>query len=137
MEKFKSPKGNTRFTKEIKNIKIKSKDNESFHYSKSQNVGKNHSYKEIISVKNKKVLKGYKKYYMYSNHTLQYGDVFNPFIVNFPRRSYILCSPSNLGIPIIGKILPIAGALPIPEESIDATFVQGNEGTATTVDPTE
>ena len=54
MEKFKSPKGNTRFTKEIKNIKIKSKDNESFHYSKSPNVGKNHSYKEIISVKNKK-----------------------------------------------------------------------------------
>ena len=54
MEKFKSPKGDIRFTKEIKHIKIKSKDNESFHYSKSPNVGKNHSYKEIISIKNNK-----------------------------------------------------------------------------------
>ena len=54
MEKFKSPKGDTRFSKEIKQIKIKSKDNESFHYSKSPNVGKNHSYKEIVSLKNSK-----------------------------------------------------------------------------------
>ena len=58
----------------------------------------------------------YKNYYIYSNHTLQYGDVFNPFIINFPRRCYVICSPSNLGIPIIGRLLPFAGALPIPDD---------------------
>ena len=54
MEKFKSPKPNTRFTTEIKNIKIKAKDNESFHFSKSPNVAKNPSNKNFIPVKNNK-----------------------------------------------------------------------------------
>ncbi len=69
-----------------------------------------------VTIKNKKVLKNNRKYYIYSNHTLQYGDIFNPFIINFLKKPYLICSPSNLGIPIIGKILPIAGALPIPDE---------------------
>ena len=46
MEKFKSPKGNIRFPKEIKNIKITSKDNESFHFSKSPNLPKNNQKRE-------------------------------------------------------------------------------------------
>ena len=68
-----------------------------------------------VSIKNKKVLKNVKGYYIYSNHTQTLGDVFNPFLINFPRHPYLVCSTSNLGIPIIGKILPMLGALPIPE----------------------
>ena len=52
MEKFKSPKGDIRFTKEIKNIKIKSKDTESFHFSKSPTIGKSKPTKEILPIKN-------------------------------------------------------------------------------------
>ena len=54
MDNIKSPKGDTRFSKEIKSIKLKSKNNESFYYSKSPNVRKNYSYKEIVSLKNPK-----------------------------------------------------------------------------------
>ena len=52
MEKFKSPKGDIRFTKEIKNIKIKSKDTESFHFSKSPTIGKSKPNKEIFPINN-------------------------------------------------------------------------------------
>ena len=68
-----------------------------------------------IHYKNRKVLKG-RGYFIYSNHTLTLGDVLNPFLINFPRRPYIICSTANLGIPFIGKLLPLGGALPIPNE---------------------
>ena len=67
-----------------------------------------------VKIRNKKIIKGYKRYYIYANHTMELGDVFNPPIVTFPKRPYIICSPANLGIPFLGKILPFAGALPIP-----------------------
>ena len=72
-----------------------------------------------VTIKNKKILKKEKGYFLYSNHTQMLGDVFNPFIICFPHHPYLICSPSNLGIPIIGKILPIAGALPIPDNIHD------------------
>ncbi|GAX02622.1 1-acyl-sn-glycerol-3-phosphate acyltransferase [Secundilactobacillus pentosiphilus] len=49
--------------------------------------------------------------YLYANHTQQTGDVFSPFCVaNHPA---ILISPANLGIPVVGKLLPLGGGLPI------------------------
>ncbi len=53
-------------------------------------------------------------YYIYANHTLPLGDVFNPALYN-PVRPYYLCDSSNLGIPVLGPILPFVGAMPIPE----------------------
>ena len=70
-----------------------------------------------ISYKNRRVLRG--RYFIYGNHTSQFGDILNPFLICFPRRPYIICSPANLGIPIIGKILPLAGAIPIPDDIHD------------------
>ena len=67
-----------------------------------------------IHYNNKKVLSG--RYFIYGNHTSQYGDILNPFLICFPRRPYLICSPANLGIPVIGKLLPMMGALPIPED---------------------
>lgn len=58
-------------------------------------------------------------YYLYSNHTQLFGDVVNPFALTFPTKPSIICSPSNLGIPFIGKILPMAGAVPIPDNLSD------------------
>ncbi len=67
-----------------------------------------------VTFKNKKILKGYKNYFLYGNHTQALGDAFNPYVLLTPRIPYIIVSPSNLGIPIIGKLLPFLGALPIP-----------------------
>lgn len=72
-----------------------------------------------IKIKNKKVLKHEKSYFLYSNHTQMLGDVFIPFLICFPKHPYIICSTANLGIPFLGKLLPIAGALPIPDNIHD------------------
>ncbi|MFC6253863.1 lysophospholipid acyltransferase family protein [Secundilactobacillus hailunensis] len=50
--------------------------------------------------------------YLYANHTQQTGDAFSPFCVT--AHPAIIISPSNLGIPIVGRLLSAAGGLPIP-----------------------
>lgn len=72
-----------------------------------------------VKIKNKKILKKEKSYFIYSNHTQMLGDVLNPFLISFKNHPYIICSPSNLGIPILGRLLPLAGALPIPSNIHD------------------
>jgi 1-acyl-sn-glycerol-3-phosphate acyltransferase len=69
-----------------------------------------------IRFKNRKILKETLKTgaFIYANHTQPIGDVFTPALACFPNRIYTLVSPANLGIPVIGRILPHLGALPIP-----------------------
>ncbi len=97
-----------------------------------------------ISIKNRKLLRTAHRsggYYIYSNHTILFGDVVNPFCINFPTHPYIICSPSNLGIPIAGKMLPMAGALPIPDNLHDlkkfnsAIATRINQGKAVVIYP--
>lgn len=49
---------------------------------------------------------------LYGNHTQPLGDVFMPALCAFPKRIYTVVSPSNLGIPVLGRLLPYLGALP-------------------------
>lgn len=69
-----------------------------------------------IKIENKDILKKYKKegYFVYGNHTQTIGDVFVPRQI-VGKRFYTIASQSNLGIPVIGKILPMLGALVIPD----------------------
>lgn len=53
--------------------------------------------------------------FLYCNHTQPLGDVFTPALPCLPGRIYTVVSPANLAIPVIGKILPYLGALPIPD----------------------
>ncbi len=54
-------------------------------------------------------------YFLYGNHTQPVGDAFAPIRYMFPKRMYTIMSPANLGIPLLGKILPGLGGLPIPD----------------------
>lgn len=68
------------------------------------------------TILNKEILpKGNQGYFLYLNHTQEFGDPFLPSQIVEPKRSYIVASPSNLSIPILGKLLPMLGALPIPD----------------------
>lgn len=71
-----------------------------------------------VTYKNRKILKEAKRggFFLYANHTQPFGDIFLPAFAAFPRRIYVLVSPANLGIPVIGKILPYLGALPLPSD---------------------
>lgn len=53
--------------------------------------------------------------FVYGNHTQPVGDVFTPALACFPNRIYTLASPANLGIPVLGRLLPYLGALPVPD----------------------
>lgn len=55
--------------------------------------------------------------FIYGNHTRPVGDVFIPALASFPRRIYTVAAPANLGIPVIGRILPYLGALPTPQST--------------------
>ncbi len=67
-----------------------------------------------LRVKGRKNLKGTKgDFFIYGNHTQPVGDVFIPALCVLPKRIYTVVSTANYGIPVIGKILPYLGALPI------------------------
>lgn len=70
-----------------------------------------------VKIKNRKILKKYKKqgYFLYGNHTQPMGDVFIPACVCNHKRIYVVVSTANLGVAGIGPILPMLGALPIPD----------------------
>ena len=71
-----------------------------------------------VSIKNRKILKQYKKqgYFLFGNHTLPIGDVVIPAHVCIPKRIYVIGSPANLKVKIIGRLLPILGIMPIPDK---------------------
>ncbi len=69
-------------------------------------------------IKNKQVLKRYKftGYFMYGNHTQDIADAFIPSILNFPKDDYVIVHPNNVSMPVLGKITPSLGALPLPDD---------------------
>ncbi len=71
-----------------------------------------------VSFKNREVLRECEKggYFLFGNHTQPVGDAFTPGWGIFPKRLRTVCGPANLGIPLLGKLLPMMGALPIPED---------------------
>ena len=70
-----------------------------------------------VRYKNRRALKAGRENgaFIYCNHTQPFGDVFLPALPCLPGRIYTVVSPANLAIPVIGKILPYLGALPIPD----------------------
>ena len=68
-----------------------------------------------VSIKNRKVLKDKNSYYLYINHTQEMGDAFVPPIITRYKRPYYIVNKANLGIPVLGKLLPALGAIVIPD----------------------
>lgn len=64
------------------------------------------------------ILKPYRNqgYFIYANHTQPVGDVFLPMLAGGARRYYAICAQANLGVPVVGPLLPYGGALPIPSD---------------------
>ena len=74
-----------------------------------------------VKIKNRKILNKYKNqgYFLYGNHTQVIGDVFIPAHVCKYKRIYTIVSQANLGVSGIGPLLPMLGAIPIPDTIID------------------
>lgn len=65
---------------------------------------------------NAKILKPYSKngYFLYGNHTQDIGDAFMPNMINKSKDKYFIVHPDNVSMPILGKINPSLGAIPLP-----------------------
>lgn len=75
-----------------------------------------------LSYKNKKAIKKFrnKGIFIYGNHTQQFLDPFSPAHLTFPTKPYIIAHPDNVSLKVIGKCMPMLGALPLPS-NIKAT----------------
>ena len=56
-----------------------------------------------------------KAFFLYGNHTNQAADPFIPSMLDFKRGVYVIVHPDNVSMPVLGKITPSLGALPLPD----------------------
>ncbi|MFD1549439.1 lysophospholipid acyltransferase family protein [Levilactobacillus fuyuanensis] len=52
---------------------------------------------------------------VYGNHTQPTGDVLIPYYLGKRQTFNVLASPANLGIPVLGPLTTLGGALPTPQ----------------------
>lgn len=71
-----------------------------------------------VRFENKAAFKKVKKtgYFIYANHTSAIGDAFIPNTLTFPRTLYMITSPANVSLPILGTVTKALGALPLPSD---------------------
>ena len=89
-------------------------------------------------VENRQKLKAFGKergYFIYGNHTQERADAFIPSLAVCPKAAYTIVHPSNVSIPVLGKINPYMGALPLPDTlqasrnfkaAVQARYQEGN-----------
>jgi 1-acyl-sn-glycerol-3-phosphate acyltransferase len=67
---------------------------------------------------NKEVMKNYlnDSFFLYANHTNATADALIPSFVSFPNHAYVIVHPNNVSMPVLGKITPSLGALPLPDD---------------------
>lgn len=53
--------------------------------------------------------------YLYGNHTQDIGDPLTPNVFCFPKRVSFIVHPNNVSMPVLGRINPSLGAIPLPD----------------------
>ncbi|MGN0728163.1 lysophospholipid acyltransferase family protein [Treponema sp.] len=71
---------------------------------------------------NKKAIgqSGKNAFFIYGNHTHNICDALIPTFVAFPRSTYVIVHPNNISMPVLGRITPSLGAVPLPDDSASA-----------------
>lgn len=52
--------------------------------------------------------------FVYGNHTQETADAFLPNLALCPRQVYMIVHPNNVSMPVLGRVTPYLGALPLP-----------------------
>lgn len=80
---------------------------------------------KIVGKEKLKIKQGF---FIYGNHTQEMADAFIPSLVSFPKRTFVIVHPSNVSMPVLGRVTARMGALPLPGD-IGATknFIQAVE----------
>ncbi|MDE7251460.1 MAG: hypothetical protein K2O32_00745 [Acetatifactor sp.] len=59
-------------------------------------------------------------FFLYGNHTHALADALIPSMVCDPVDAYVIVHPNNVSMPILGRITPCLGALPLPDDKVAA-----------------
>lgn len=59
-------------------------------------------------------------FFLFGNHTQAIADALIPTMICKPEDVYVIVHPNNVSMPILGKITPSLGALPLPD-NMEAT----------------
>lgn len=84
---------------------------------------------------------GKKAYFIYGNHTHDICDALIPSMLNLRKSVYVIVHPNNVSMPILGRITPSLGALPLPDGKeayrnfLNAIAARVSQGCAITVYP--
>ena len=71
-----------------------------------------------FSIKNRKALKAAKDgFFIYANHTAADADPYLPTMAAFPKDVFVVVHAANVSMPVLGKITPYIGALPLPDDA--------------------
>lgn len=55
-------------------------------------------------------------YFLYGNHTNPIADALIPTMISHPVGVHVIVHPNNVSMPVLGKITPCLGAIPLPDE---------------------
>lgn len=67
-------------------------------------------------------------YFLYGNHTHFLADAFVPAVLCRPLDVSVIVHPNNVSMPVLGRITPYLGALPLPDDGEAAKkFIQAVE----------
>ncbi len=55
--------------------------------------------------------------FIYGNHTQITADALIPSFVSYPRDAYVVVHPNNVSMPVLGRVTPYMGALPLPDDA--------------------
>ncbi len=67
---------------------------------------------------NRQCVKKYAKtgFFLYGNHTHELVDALIPTMICRPKGVYVIVHPNNVSMPLLGRITPSLGALPLPDD---------------------
>ena len=54
--------------------------------------------------------------FLYGNHTQDIFDALLPSCISYNRNTYVIVHPNNVSMPILGRMTPYLGALPLPDD---------------------
>lgn len=55
-------------------------------------------------------------FFLYGNHTNAIADALIPTIIGYPTDVYVIVHANNVSMPVLGKITPSLGAIPLPDD---------------------
>lgn len=67
---------------------------------------------------NKECLKKAKDtgFFLYGNHTNAMADAVIPAVLCWPVGAFVIVHPNNVSMPVLGRITPSLGAIPLPDD---------------------